>query len=38
MGSLSMTAYIVGCDDTIQVRDTHAAPPLPQVPPDETNV
>jgi hypothetical protein len=37
MGSLSMTSYTVGAD----VRSSNSSappPPLPQVPPDETNL
>jgi 4,5-DOPA dioxygenase extradiol len=38
MGSLSMTAYTVGAHVTVDQRDNDAAPPLPRVPADETNV
>ncbi len=38
MGSLSMTAYTVGCDE-VQVSGGGSSPPLPaDVPPEETNV
>jgi 4,5-DOPA dioxygenase extradiol len=37
MGSLSMTAYTVGCDD-LESEGEGAAPALPDVPPDQTNV
>ena len=38
MGSLSMTAYTVGCDE-VQTSGDGSPPPLPaDVPPDETNV
>jgi 4,5-DOPA dioxygenase extradiol len=38
MGSLSMTAYTVGQRVTATPQDATAAPPLPAVPPDESNV
>jgi len=38
MGSLSMTAYTVGHSATSASQNATAAPPLPPVPPDETNV
>jgi len=38
MGSLSMTAYTVGHHAREASRGGNAAPPLPPVPPDETNV
>ena len=38
MGSLSMTAYTIGCAAPRPVRNPQAAPALPPVPPDETNV
>jgi 4,5-DOPA dioxygenase extradiol len=38
MGSLSMTAYTLDDEVDIQGHDTEGAPPLPDAPPDETNV
>jgi 4,5-DOPA dioxygenase extradiol len=38
MGSLSMTSYTVGHPAIATSRQGGAAPPLPPVPPDETNV
>jgi 4,5-DOPA dioxygenase extradiol len=38
MGSLSMTAYTLGQHATATSQDASAAPPLPPVPPDETNM
>jgi 4,5-DOPA dioxygenase extradiol len=38
MGSLSMTAYTLGQHASASAQDTTAAPPLPPVPADETNV
>jgi 4,5-DOPA dioxygenase extradiol len=38
MGSLSMTAYTVGQSPAMTSHEGTAAPPLPPVPPDETNV
>jgi 4,5-DOPA dioxygenase extradiol len=37
MGSLSMTAYVVGSHD-VTAGNGEGAPALPHVPPDETNV
>jgi 4,5-DOPA dioxygenase extradiol len=38
MGSLSMTAYTLGQHANATSQDASAAPPLPPVPPDETNM
>jgi 4,5-DOPA dioxygenase extradiol len=37
MGSLSMTCFTLGCDD-VEANGTGGAPPLPEVPADESNV
>ena len=37
MGSLSMTCFTLGCNE-VTVTQTGAAPPLPQVPADESNL
>jgi 4,5-DOPA dioxygenase extradiol len=37
-GSLSMTSYTVGIDPPAGSNDPHGAPPLPDVPPGETNL
>jgi 4,5-DOPA dioxygenase extradiol len=37
MGSISMTAYALGCHD-VEPEDLGSAPPLPDVPADETNI
>jgi hypothetical protein len=37
MGSLSMTAYTIGCHD-VGGEGAGGSPPLPEVPADETNV
>lgn len=38
MGSLSMTAYVLGMEADHDTAGTHGAPPLPDVPPDGTNL
>jgi 4,5-DOPA dioxygenase extradiol len=38
MGSLSMTAYTLGQHASATLHSDSAAPPLPPVPPDETNM
>jgi 4,5-DOPA dioxygenase extradiol len=37
-GSLSMTSYTIGLDSLATPDDTAGAPPLPDVPADETNL
>jgi len=37
MGSLSMVSYTLGCDD-VEPEGEGGAPPLPDVPPEETNI
>jgi 4,5-DOPA dioxygenase extradiol len=37
MGSLSMVSYTLGCDE-LEPEGGRGAPPLPDVPPDETNI
>ena len=38
MGSLSMTAYTLGCEHIADGGNADGAPPLPDVPPDATNL
>lgn len=38
MGSLSMTAYTLGCDEEIRVKDDRGAPPIRDVPGGQTNL
>jgi len=37
MGSLSMVSYTLGCD-ALEPDGVGGAPPLPDVPPEETNI
>lgn len=38
MGSLSMTAYTLGCNEEIKIEDERGAPPLKDVPGGQTNL
>jgi 4,5-DOPA dioxygenase extradiol len=38
MGSLSMTSYALDAYAEVDLHDAHGSPPLPDAPPDETNI